>query len=192
MRRQKNFDREAALKAAIVLFARHGFEGTSTEALLDAMDLPRRTLPETFGDKRTLYLEALRRHNIETVTNFVRALNATFSALKGVEGALVDFVARLEKEGGVNCLGIAAISEFGHSDPDISATFLEAGQMLTTALERVIAEGKLNGEIKANVDAHSAANLIGTTLVGMRVMARAGAPPDTMREVARLIARSLK
>ena len=180
------------MKAAITLFARSGFEGTTVEALLGTMNISRQTLSESFGDKRALYLEALRRRNIETVTNFVRALNATFSPLKGVEGALTDFAMLLEAEGGVNCLGIAAISEFGHSDAEISATFQAARQMLTAALERVIAEGKMNGEIDPDVDAQSAATLIGTTLVGMRVMARGGAPPETMREVARLIARSLK
>jgi len=192
MSQRKDFDREAALKTAITLFAQKGFEGTTIEALLGAMDISPQTLSETFGDKRALYLEALRRRNIETVTNFVRALNATFSPLKGIEGALIDFAMRLEAEGGVNCLGIAVISEFGQSDADINAIFQAAGQMLTAALERVITEGKVNGEIDSDVDAQSAANLIGTTLVGMRVMARAGAPPETMREVARLIARSLK
>jgi AcrR family transcriptional regulator len=188
----RNFDREAALKAAISLFAHRGFDGTTTEALVGAMQIPPQTLSQSFGNKRALYLEALRRHNVEIVTNFVRALNATFSAFKGIEGALMDFAGRLEKEGDTHSLGLAAISDFGHSDEDVSAAFQESSQMLTAALERVIAEGKATGEIHADVDTRSAASLIGTNLVGMRVMARAGAPPETIRDVARLIARSLK
>jgi TetR/AcrR family transcriptional regulator, transcriptional repressor for nem operon len=39
MARHKDFDLEAATTAAIKVFARHGFEGTSTNDLLDAMGI---------------------------------------------------------------------------------------------------------------------------------------------------------
>ena len=62
MARSKEFDRDAALQAAILTFAARGFEGTSTDDLLLAMGIGRRSMYDTFGDKRQLYLAALRRY----------------------------------------------------------------------------------------------------------------------------------
>ncbi len=67
MARHKEFDRDTALKAAIDVFSEHGYEGTSTDALLAAMKISRQSMYDTFGDKRSLYLEALKRYNIDSV-----------------------------------------------------------------------------------------------------------------------------
>jgi AcrR family transcriptional regulator len=42
-----------ALKAAIRVFSDHGYKGTSTDALLEAMGISRQSMYDTFGDKRT-------------------------------------------------------------------------------------------------------------------------------------------
>jgi AcrR family transcriptional regulator len=89
MARRKEFDREEVLKAAVATFADHGFEGTSTDELLAAMGISRQSLYDTFGDKRQLYLEALRHYGVSSVTNLIRALNTAPSPLQGVESALM-------------------------------------------------------------------------------------------------------
>ena len=52
MARPKEFESEAALKKAIGVFSEHGYEGTSTDALVQAMGIGRQSLYDTFGDKR--------------------------------------------------------------------------------------------------------------------------------------------
>ena len=51
MARNKEFDRDDALDAAIGVFREHGFEGTSTDMLVRAMKIGRQSLYYTFGDK---------------------------------------------------------------------------------------------------------------------------------------------
>ena len=65
MPRPKEFDRESALKGAVQVFCEGGFEGTSTEDLLRGMGISRQSMYDTFGDKRALYLEALRHYVTE-------------------------------------------------------------------------------------------------------------------------------
>ena len=84
MPRPKEFDRELALKEAIKIFCDTGYEGTSTDDLLQGMDISRQSMYDTFGDKRALYLEALRHYITERVANKIRILSAETSTLKGL------------------------------------------------------------------------------------------------------------
>ncbi len=61
MARPKQFDRETALAIAIEVFADHGYEGASTETLLNVNGLNRPSLYDTYGSQRQLYLKALQR-----------------------------------------------------------------------------------------------------------------------------------
>jgi len=57
--RPKIFDSETALEKAANLFWEKGYEATSTEDLLAAMDLQRGSLYNTFGSKKKVYQLAL-------------------------------------------------------------------------------------------------------------------------------------
>jgi TetR/AcrR family transcriptional regulator len=52
--------RERILRAAARLFARHGYDGTATSAIVGAAGVNKRMLYHWFGDKRGLYREVFR------------------------------------------------------------------------------------------------------------------------------------
>ena len=56
MGRPIEFDQDEALERALQVFWRHGYEGTSLDALCEAMQIGRQSLYNTFGDKRALFL----------------------------------------------------------------------------------------------------------------------------------------
>ena len=55
MARPREFDEEQALLAAMQVFWRKGYDGTSIPDLLEATGLSRSSLYETFGDKAALF-----------------------------------------------------------------------------------------------------------------------------------------
>jgi AcrR family transcriptional regulator len=57
--RPLSFDRESVLKSAMMVFWRHGYDGTSIAMLLDAMQISAPSLYATFGSKQALFLESL-------------------------------------------------------------------------------------------------------------------------------------
>jgi AcrR family transcriptional regulator len=75
MARPREFDRDEAVRLAIDVFREKGFEGTSTDDLLCAMGIGRQSMYDTFGDKRGLYIEALRRYNAESVAEIMHSCN---------------------------------------------------------------------------------------------------------------------
>ena len=61
MPRPKEFNPDDAIEKAMQVFWHKGYEATSMEDLLSAMDLNRGSLYNTFGDKRQLFLKVIDR-----------------------------------------------------------------------------------------------------------------------------------
>ena len=192
MSRPKEFDRTMALKAAITVFSDHGYEGTSTDALLEAMGISRQSMYDTFGDKRRLYLDALQQYNADSVSDIIRSLNRPSSPLKGLEAALISFAARPAPQAKFGCMGISSICEFGRSDPEMVLLNDAAGRTLRSAFERRVAEAKAEGEVAGDLDVRAAAEFMQATLMGIKVAARSGASAETLKGIARLALRSLR
>lgn len=188
MARPKSFDQDAALQSAITVFADHGYEGASTDALLQGMGISRQSLYDTFGDKRRLYLEALGRYNADSVAEIIEALNAAPSPLQGIEAALLAFAGRPAGQG---CLGVGAVCEFGDSDPEVARLTQTSGRALQAAFQRRLEQAATAGEINADIVPRAAADFLSATLSGLKVSARGGASPAVLRDIARMAIRSL-
>jgi TetR/AcrR family transcriptional repressor of nem operon len=191
MARPKEFERETALQGAIEVFSHHGYEGTSTEVVLQAMGISRQSMYDTFGDKWRLYLEALQRYTADSIGDQLRVLNAAATPIKGLEALLEHAVARAVADPAPSCLGISAICEFGRSNPEVTMLTEMADRTLVSALERRLGEARSAGELAPEAEVGDAAAFIGATLTGIKVAARAGATPAKLRGIARMALRSL-
>jgi AcrR family transcriptional regulator len=74
MGRPRGFDEEEVVRAAVDLFARRSYDGTSVDDLVNHLGVHRGSLYKTFGSKRGLYLRALRRHIDHDVAALARAV----------------------------------------------------------------------------------------------------------------------
>lgn len=183
MARPKEFDRDEVLMAAIELFASYGYEGTSTEALVKAMGVNRQSLYDTFGSKRELYIEAVRRYNIDSASRFVKNLENGATPLGGLRRALISHIDRRDGLANGACLGVGSICEFGRRDPAIIAASEEAAPLILGPLVRTLALAQAVGEMRAGVDPQLAAEFLLTILNGLKVNARAGMPIKRLKEI---------
>src|SRR6267154_256034 len=62
MARQKEFDPEEVLHRAMEVFSVCGYEGTSIRDLVKHMRINRQSIYDTFGNKHSLFLQALNRY----------------------------------------------------------------------------------------------------------------------------------
>lgn len=191
MARPRNFDRDQVLDTAIEVFREHGFEGTSTEELVAAMGIGRQSLYGAFGDKRSLYLEALRRYNAHSVADLIGAGRGSGSPLRAIEAMLDYFAGHHAEAETAACLGVGSICEFGTGDAEVHSINHESGLMLGRFLERTLGEAQALGEIDAKLDVKTSARFIAAMLMGMKVAARAGAGAGELRGIAELALRGL-
>jgi AcrR family transcriptional regulator len=186
MARPREFDREEALKAAVETFWTQGFEGAGMESLTVAMGIGRQSLYGAFGSKKALYLEALQAYSAGNVVALVSALRKAKSPLEGLKIVLLTPIELNGPERAKGCFGINAICEFGQSDADVTAALSVSGRILQLALVELVREAQSKGEIGREIEPVVAAGFIETLLSGVKVAARAGAAPETMRKIVDL------
>ncbi len=189
MARPSEFDRDEAIASAIKVFARHGFEAASTTDLLEGMGIGRQSLYGAFGDKRGLFLEALRRYAAGSLAQMHEAL-AQGTLAEGIEAALlVGLGSSDDVESG--CLGVGSVVEFSRSDPEINAVNDAAGMAVVAAFAARVRAGIEAGELDAGLDPDAAGGMLLVLRSGLKVAARGGASASELREVARLALRGL-
>ena len=184
MARPKEFDRDVALERAMSVFWSKGYAATSTDDLLQAMEIGRQSMYDTFGDKRRLYVEALDRYQLESVAGHIRRLRSIASPLAGIEALLVGVISsdRTTREKG--CMGVGAICEFGNADTELAELRVKSGGLLHKALVERLRDAQAAGEIGESVDIERAARFVGTTMLGLQVAAKAGESVRALRDVA--------
>ncbi|WP_417432332.1 TetR/AcrR family transcriptional regulator [Kiloniella sp.] len=74
MARPREFDVEVALNNALQVFWTKGYEGTGITDLLEAMQIARGSLYKAFGDKKNLYLSALKQYEKNCIEPAVQLL----------------------------------------------------------------------------------------------------------------------
>src|ERR1700722_16434563 len=68
MARNREFDTEAVLDKAIDLFWSKGFNGVSTQELIDCFGISKSSMYGAFGDKMTLFIAALKRYSFNATS----------------------------------------------------------------------------------------------------------------------------
>lgn len=187
MARSKEFDKEAALDAAVGVFRDHGFEGTSTDMLVTAMKIGRQSLYDTFGDKWQLYRAAVERYATAETTAHIEELDSDADALTGISAMIERVVTEAHKA----CLGVGSVCEFGQTHADLTAVHGTADGRLKKAMHRRITEAQAADKIVADLSPGEVADFLVASFSGIRIAARGGAGPDHLASLGRLALRAI-
>src|SRR5580692_4500445 len=190
MARPKEFDQEKALRKAIHLFSQQGFAASSTDELMRVMNVGRQSMYDTFGDKRALFLKALKMYVTENVHSITVELERPGSALSAVQNALMTFAERKDLSSAEGCMGLNAIGEFGQRDDDVTRITRNGARVLRQTLIRVLTRAKNQGEINSDANLASMTDFFESTLAGIRMAAKAGKSRQALRNIAALAARA--
>ncbi len=184
MARPREFERDAALTAAIEVFWTKGFAATSTEDLVQAMGIGRQSFYNAFGDKRRLYLEALETYQRNATSCHIGRLTTPVSPLEGLRDLLVGLIPDDDALRCRGCLGAGSVGEFGVTDPElVEMREKMVAAFRAKAVER-LKEGQTLGEIDPEIDIEQAASFIVITMTGLQLAARGGASAQELHALA--------
>lgn len=186
MGRPLGFNRAEALRAAMLLFWRHGFEGTSYADLTAATGMSKPTLYATFGDKVSLFHEAVVAYGQKSTEEYEEVLKLS-TAREVVEACLRLAVGstRQSEEPIVCFLVQGALT--GSADTQAlrdQLLFLrrENARQMLTRLDRA----KQEGELPPSVDTAVLTEYIATLAVGIAVQAASGSTPESLQQAITL------
>jgi TetR/AcrR family transcriptional repressor of nem operon len=178
--RPKEFEVEDALRCAARAFCAGGYAGTSIRDLEREIGVGRKSLYDTFGDKRDLFLRVLDR--------FIEApypISSRSASLPEIKRMF--YGARSLDPADQASLFANVMVEFGvETDEDVALRVKRHLDRLETlfarALERAAGEGQI-----APVDVRSTARYLTSSLQGLWVMSRGGTSRGALREIAGVV-----
>ena len=182
--RPLSFDRDAALEKAMLAFWEGGYETTSISDLTAAMGVTAPSIYAAFGDKKRLFLEALRRYAGDPGA-LEASLAGTPTAREAVLG-IMENAARLYTGEATppGCLLASAAATGSKSAADVREAAAHERHVIRSIVVRRIEHDIEQGFLPQTTQSEVLADLALAVTQGMSVLARDGADRDTLLAVA--------
>ncbi len=173
--RPREFDVEEALDAAMEAFWAKGYEATSLMDLVSATGLHKGSLYKAFGDKHSLFIQALKRY----VQSMRRAKNETLAAAKSpldgiraVMHAMVEFLD--DSPSPMGCLAINSLIELAPHDSEVKAIMLDHIDRMRSSLCKVVIEAQAAGQMSKSRPPELITAMLMTMLAGVGTTIKTG------------------
>ena len=186
MARPREFDEDTVLEAATQRFWNNGYEATSMRDLADHTGVTTPSLYNAFGDKRAIYRLVLDRYvrlALESCTAIfggddppLRALERYFDAI--VEETLADSLHK-------GCFVVNTALEVASHDQDFRDVVTEVFDEIEKRIRDCVAAGQRDGSIRTAQPPADIARLALSTVLGLRVLARANPDRELLTGVVR-------
>jgi AcrR family transcriptional regulator len=173
--RPLSFDRDAALEKAMLIFWRYGYETTSIVDLTNAMGVTAPSLYNAFGDKKRLFLEAVRRYagDPEAMACEIKGAPSAYDAAsRMLTNAAAAYTGDTTPKG---CLLASATASGSAASCDVQDAVADIRNSIAACLEARIERDVANSVLPPATDACALAGLVMAVAQGMSVLARDGA-----------------
>ena len=181
----KQFDPDQALHKAMKVFWAKGYVGSGLNELLGAMGISRKSLYDTFGSKRELFIRALDLYAEQIVGRIIEILDAKGPPLRNVRRALEYVEAANGKSVSSGCLIGVGMGQFRSDDPEIAAILRDHLQTLEDAYYRVLVRARKAGELSGQARPRDLARMLTATAQGFTLIRRVDENPAMSRSIIR-------
>ena len=166
-------------------FWRYGYEGASLSTLEEATDTGRRSLLNSFGDKLSLFVEALKDFRQVAAARFLAPMEADSAGLAGIE----ETFRRLSEEarsqdGGLGCLICNTAREPIAEEPSVHEQVWLYFSRIERAFAKALREARVAGDLTSDADIDRLAHALLGALISICTLARAGAPDEMIQNIA--------
>lgn len=181
--RPRSFDPDLALRAVLLLFWKHGFDGTSYTELTAATGMSKPTIYATFGDKVELFRKAVVLYAEQSIKVYQQAL-AQPTARGAVEACL-----RLAR--GLNpqtdepqvCFLVQGALTGSADTQELRDELSSLQRQATLLLQKRLEKGQRKGELPSTANTRVMAEYFTSVVTGLSVQAATGATHQDLKQV---------
>lgn len=182
----KRFDPDTTLEHARDVFWRRGYDGTAISELEAELGVGRKSLYDTFGSKRELFLRAVERYADTVIGRICRGLcHPAGGPLANLERVL----GRLQQHHGsgdsYGCLLGVAMAQAGRDDAELAGLLRGYLTRLERAFERTIRSAQSDGSVVASANAKDVARNLVALTQGLALLGRVTETPAVPRSIVR-------
>lgn len=193
MSRNREFDEQVVLRKAMELFWKQGYEKTSMQNLVDYMGIHRRSIYDTFGNKRSLYLASLTYYETFVAERFSVMISNSTTVKEAVRNIFHSVIESAESDTSPKgCLSVNATAELASLDQDIKEIVTEMFKHTEHMFEKMLVEGQKKGELNEVLDPKITAQLLHNNLVGLRIMVKSNYSKEELENTIELMLKVLE
>lgn len=178
--RPRNFDKDEAIKIALDLFRRKGFDNTSIGDLTDALDINKPSLYAAFGNKEELFSEILKAYVSGPASYFYEVFNekTTKELVKNLLIKSIEILFYSEKPHG--CLIVMSTASEELQKVGIQQSLVASLKEHQHKLVERFESARTEGELKKQVDPVRLALYVVTLHKGLSLQAINGSSKEEM------------
>jgi AcrR family transcriptional regulator len=174
--RPRSFDRDLALRQAMITFWERGYEATSMTDLITAMGIASASIYAGFGSKEQLFREAVELYGATEGAEPLRLLETSATAREGVARVLRANAARFtDPATPPGCMVALSALTGTTGDTGLREFLAERRRLVPLSIRRRLERGIEDGDVRDGADVDAVADFYGDVLQGMAIQARDGA-----------------
>jgi len=188
MARPKKFDETVTLKKALNVFWKNGYAGTSMADLVKAMEINPPSLYDTYGDKHSLFLTALREYQ-KSQQEWMLQLFSSKMSVREIFGQLLNSVVEetLVDPDRKGCFMVNTTAELANRDQDAFLIINENEKQIVAMITSLVKKGQSSGEISVEKDSTIIAAYLFTVVQGLRIQASANPDQKLLQGVIKTV-----
>ncbi|MDJ0633285.1 MAG: TetR/AcrR family transcriptional regulator [Xenococcaceae cyanobacterium MO_188.B29] len=169
---QKQFDTEVALTKAMEVFWAHGYEATSLSELMKNMRIGKKSLYDTFGNKKSLFIKALEHYSQTTVSQMRDRLFSEGSAWENLKQLILEWQETHSQPGSCGCMLGTNIADFTTEHEEIAKLLRSYLQKVEDLFCTALTQARESGEIGSSVEPRDLARFLVCTTQGVALVGR--------------------
>jgi TetR/AcrR family transcriptional repressor of nem operon len=192
MPRPATFNSDVVLERALLTFWTYGYAGTSIADLVGSTQLLRGSIYHTFGDKRSLYIQTLERYGhmaLQQATAFWNEAEPSLENWRAFLMVLVDLPETEKRRGSMIC---NCIVEVVPHDPEIAKVVEGILNEFKRILQSTLERARQAGALHTHANTSALARYLVSSLQGLCVTAKAGAPREELLDIVEVTLSALQ
>jgi len=157
-----------------------GYEATSMADLCTCTGLHKGSLYQAFGDKHSLFMNALKHYSDREFREVAAVAFQSDSPLENIRAA----VAKICDDAGGDrgCMMINSLVELAPHDPEVKAALRGFADQRLRVMTDLIRKAQELGEISVKTEPHRLARQLMMTLAGAAALVKGFVPPEAIQE----------
>jgi TetR/AcrR family transcriptional regulator, transcriptional repressor for nem operon len=170
MARNREFNTEKVLDKAVGLFWDRGYNGVSTQELIDEFGISKSSMYGAFGDKMQLFIAALERYRRQISDDMSARLQQCSDIRKEIKNILTEIAQKaLQDKPGKGCFVVNTCIELAPHHEEIATIVRDHHQRLETIFTIAIRNGIEKGVIPRSKDAVAISGVLCNAITGIQV-----------------------
>ena len=164
MARNVEFNEEEAIRKAMEVFWKKGYNGTSLRDLTDAMKINSSSLYNTIGNKHELFVKCIKNYTETRMAELKKAAGDTQSPLQAIIYLINHAVSSIVD--GNSCMAIKTAFEMAADDKNIQAILKADNNFTHEFLRSLITKAREQGELDADEDPETLTDYLSSIYTG--------------------------